>query len=442
MTAADQVQEPPEEKPIKKRLESLDAFRGMTIMAMLFVIAVVACGYERIGDGLPQKMSWFGSLPISTWYHAEMGYELWEAEQLAAGVTHEQIKQMPEHDLKNVGVTLCDLVAPFFVFIVGACVPLSRSRRGGDWWRHVGFRTIMLILAGMLYVAMIRRQITWWWGVLQAIAIAYFIAALFCKAPKKWRWPILLGVGFFNLGMTEFVPWWTNALQDIQKPFGSLVNPNGSWLKPLRAHCLPWLSISWGVMAMIGVMVGEALTTKETKKIHLTCLTVGGVFVVLGLSIHQLGFATENYSLCFNKKIVTTSYAFFTAGLAALVYLAFYWVIDVWNIRRWDWPLRVFGVNPLLAYYLQVVVRRAMEPLGLSGAGNLWRVSGIFNIVTPENTIVHNWAIFLGGGEPAQWFLDFCAKGGYHGVMWGLIWTACLWLIVLICNKKGLFWKL
>jgi predicted acyltransferase len=437
MSTVDQVQD----QPAKKRLESLDAFRGLTILGMVFVIAVAAGGYHKVGDGLPQKMSWFGSLPVSTWFHAEVAYEVWEEAQLADGLSHEQIAELPNHNLKNIGVTLCDLVAPFFVFIVGACVPLSRSRRGGDWWWHVGYRTLMLIIAGMIYISLVIKQITWWWGVLQAIGIAYFMAALFCKAPKSWRWSIVLGVGLFNLGMTEFFPWWTNALKNISGPFGTLSNPNGSWLKPLIVHCLPWLSISWGVMAMIGVQIGDALTTKDTRKIHINCLIVGGIYTILGLAIHLIGFATENYSLCFNKADVSTSYAFFCAGLAALVFLAFYWVIDVWSIRGWDWPLKVFGVNPLLAYFLMIVMRRAFETLGIAGAGAGWNTNGIFNIVTSDNTIVYNWASWFGGGESAQWFLDFCAKGGYHGVMWGLIWTACLWLIVLVCNKKGLYWK-
>ena len=44
------------------RIESIDAFRGLTIALMIFVIAVAAGGYPD----LPQRASWFGSLPVST----------------------------------------------------------------------------------------------------------------------------------------------------------------------------------------------------------------------------------------------------------------------------------------------------------------------------------------------------------------------------------------
>lgn len=427
----------------KERLESLDAFRGFTILGMVFVIAVAAGGYQWEPGQLPQQMSWFGSLPVSTWFHAEVGYDLWEAARKSEGLTDAQISALPEHNLKNIGVTFTDLIAPWFVFIVGACIPLSKERRGSDWWRHVGSRTIMLIVAGVVYMSLVLRQVSWWWGVLQAIGVAYFMAALLLKVPRQWRLPTVLGVGLFHLLMSEFVPAWTTALKSIEGPFGSLNNPGGSWLKPWIIHCLPWVSISYGVMAMIGVLVGEALVTKDREFIVKRSLFVGLLFTALGYVVHRLGFAMENYSLCFNKPDVTTSYAFFTAGLGALALLGFYHVMDVMKVRRWAWPLQVFGMNPLLAYFLMIVMRRAFETLGIAGAGAEWNTVGFFNRVSPANTTVYNWAVFLGGdGQPAPWVLDFFRKSGYHGVMWGLIWTGVLWLIVLWFNRRNLYWKL
>src|SRR5438132_4938559 len=47
-----------------QRLESLDAFRGFTIVGMIFVIMV--SGYKNLPDTFPS----FGSAPVSTWKHA------------------------------------------------------------------------------------------------------------------------------------------------------------------------------------------------------------------------------------------------------------------------------------------------------------------------------------------------------------------------------------
>jgi predicted acyltransferase len=233
--------------------------------------------------------------------------------------------------------------------------------------------------------------------------------------------------------LTKYFPFWTTAF-DSARPFGSLFNPNGDWLKPWVIHCRPWLSISYGTMAMIGVLLGDALATKNQRLIVTRGLLVALGFMSIGYAIHKIGFVTGQLSLCMSKPDVTTSYAFFTSGLGALTYIGFYYLIDVWKINLWAWPLMVFGMNPLLAYFTQILMRRAFESLG---------IIGFFNLPTADNTLVMNWAMFFGvNGQPSPEVLHFFAKGGYHGVRWGLIWTFCLWLVVLYCNKKNIYWKL
>lgn len=418
----------------KERLASLDAFRGFTILGMILVIAVAAGGYQWEEEHLPQKMSWMGSLPVSTWFHADVGGMMWVAEQREAGLSEEAIRAMPEYQIRNIGVTFTDLIAPWFVFIVGVCVPLSRARRGGAWWGHVSSRTLMLIVAGIVYISLVIQQISWWWGVLQAIGVAYFCAALTARLPSFWKWVAVFGVAILHLLMTELTVWWTGAWKGIDAPFGTLTNPNGNWLRPLTIHCLPWLSISYGIMAMIGVLVGEEVLSRDPRRIARRCLTAGLLFVVLGWIIHRIGFATENLSLAMNKPDVTASFAFFTAGLGALVFLGFYWLIDVMKIGWWAVPLAVIGMNPLLAYFLMIVQRRVLEVLGLIGA---------FNRVTEQNAFVQNWAALFGDPDsPSHAVLVFFHKGGYMGLFWGLVWTAILWMIVRWCNRRGLFWKL
>lgn len=68
---ANEVKKTEQTKVKKPRIESIDAFRGWTILVMIFVIAVAAGGYPD----LPQKMSWMGSLSISTWNHADVAWE-------------------------------------------------------------------------------------------------------------------------------------------------------------------------------------------------------------------------------------------------------------------------------------------------------------------------------------------------------------------------------
>lgn len=438
--------------PKKERLLSLDAFRGFTILGMIFVIAVAAGGYQYTDGGLPQKMSWFGSLPISTWFHADVAYTLWEQDFKAAnpGLGDEEmgalISAQPEANLKDIGVTFTDLIAPFFVFIVGAVIPLSRVGKTEDWLPLAAQRAGMLILVGVIYIALVIKQTSIWWGVLQAIGIAYFMAAATWRLSPAGRWGAIIAVGGANLLLTELWPAWTDP-QEFDRGsagFGSLSNPGGNWLSALDIHCLPWLSVSYGVMAMIGVLLGDALKTREQSAIIRQCLIVGAVFSLLGYLIHLIGFLTENYSLAFNKPIVTTSYAYFTGGLGALFFLLFYYVIDVMKISRWARPLDVFGKNPLLAYFWMILLRRILESLGLIGFFHRYE-----NTWSPDrtaeglNATIHNWAVYFGSEEsPAGWVIALFDKSGYTGMFWGLAWTFIIWLIVLWHNRRGYFWKL
>lgn len=407
-------------RPRKKRIESIDVFRGLTIFLMVFVIAVAAGGYKH----LPQAMCWFGSLEISTWNHADVAWEHFVQEKKLEGLAEHEIEDLPEAALRNVGCTITDLVAPFFVFIVGLCIPLSRSRRGADWWNHVLKRTFMLIFAGVIYISLI-LGLSWWWGVLQAIGVAYFMGVASMKLRPKWRWVAIFGILGFHMLMSEYVHWWLHFGESAE-PFMRISEPGGYWAKPFIVHCRPWVSISYGIMTMIGVLVGESIVTREKEQIVARCIYVGAIFTLIGYVIHKIGLVTGNTGLSFNKPYVTASYAMFTSGIAAFTFLLLYYIVDVWQWKKWAWPLKVFGANALLAYFMQIIMRIFFRSLGLEA----------FFAGTANETL-NNWAEMF----PAlSGFL--LEKTGYNGVLWGLIWTFCLWLIILYCNKRNIYWKL
>jgi len=409
-------------KPPRVRVESVDAFRGLTILLMVFVIAVAAEGYQP----LPQTMSWFGSLPVSTWNHAEVGWERVAEGMKNAGLTDEQIHQLPEAGLKNIGLTVTDLVAPFFVFIVGIAIPLSKARRGREWWSHVLVRTVMLILAGVLYISLI-LGLSWWWGILQAIGVAYFMGAASMKLSRTGRWVAISALLSLHVIMSHYVGWWLQ-FGDTPEPFWTISQLHGSWAKPLILHCRPWVSISYGVMTMIGVLLGEAVAGGKRTEITRVAILVGVVFTLAGLALHTAGLYTGATEFCFNKPDVTASYAMFASGVGALVFLLMYYGIDVRGWKKWAYPLKVFGANALLAYFMQIMMRIFFRALHLEPL-----------FAGQPNDMLRQWASLTTSSAWSSFLLD---KSGYNGVLWGLIWTFCLWLIVRYCNKRDLYWKL
>lgn len=406
----------------KRRVESIDAFRGLTIFLMVFVIAVAAGDYRN----LPQAGSWFGSLPVSTWNHADIGWERFVEEKQHQGMEMEAIRQLPEARLKNIGLTVTDLVAPFFVFIVGMAIPLSRGRRGAEWWGHVLSRTLMLIVAGVLYISLI-LGLSWWWGILQAIGVAYFMGAASLKLPPRWRWPAIAGVLLLHALCSAAVPWWLQ-FGESTRPFWTISRIDGDWARPLTIHCRPWASISYGAMTMIGVLLGETVAGGDRKTIIRRSLAVGLVCLGIGLSIHQAGLAAGFTGLCFNKPDVTASYALAASGIGALTFLALYAIMDIGGRSRWAYPLKEFGKNALLAYFLQIIMRLAFRAL---------QIEPLFD--GAPNDMLVRWA----GLIDAEWWKGLLLdKTGYHGVFWGFLWTGCLWSIVVWCNKRNLYWKL
>lgn len=432
---------PPIQTP-KKRVDSIDAFRGFTIFAMIFVIQVA--GYKF----LPLTFPHFNSAPVSTFKHAgEDGeseeWAFWEGSDVSKIYTKAKVTEKISNSIYNVeieyknsnvkktfksvrvvhakplnpgeeiimikknpdappefrgignGCTFTDLVAPFFVFIVGICIPLSKKGRGAGWWKHAGFRTLGLIIAGIIYISLVLKA-SYWWGILQAIGIAYFMGAAALQLPVWGRWILAVAVAFVHGFMTWHFPWWVE-LGDKGRPFLTILAPDGDPLRPLTVHCTPWGSISYGLITVVGTIIGESVVTKDPKKIIRHCLLVGLVFTIGGYVLHI-------YQAPINKDFVSPAYSVFTSGIGALTFLLFYLVMDVLGIKKWAYVFNEYGKNALLAYFMQPIVRIFISALGF--------------------------------------YEFFKGCSGWYGMYAGFLWTMLLWCVVLWCNKKEIFWKL
>ncbi len=358
------------EKKSGGRVSSIDAFRGFTVLAMIFVIQVA--GYTN----LPLTMSWFGSPPVSTFKHAAD----------AVGAT------------TGIGLTFTDLVAPFFVFIVGMVLPLSKKRRGGQWWQHAGKRTVMLIVLGVIYISLI-FGLSYWWGILQAIGVAYFMGAAAMLLPKWQRWIAVFIIAAFHLFMSMNFNWWLH-FGNPAAPFFTIDNLNGDMLRPLTIHCTPWASISYGLITIVGTILGESLLSKSHKEVIKQSLIIGGVFCAAGYVLHIYDWPY----FAMNKETVSASYSLFTSGVSALTFLLFYLIMDVGQYQKWAWAFIVFGSNALLGYFLQPIVRIFAYALGFK-----------------------------------PYLIGY---SGWSGMLAGLVWTAVLWLTLLWCNKRNIYWRI
>ena len=300
----------------QERLAALDAFRGLTVAAMILV--------NNPGE--------------------------WDA-----------VYRPLQHAAWN-GWTPTDLIFPFFLFITGVTTYISlKSPSDERRWPRVLKRTALIFALGLFLngfplfdLSTLRIP-----GVLQRIALCYAgAAALTLVARTRTRVIVfgLIGVGY------------AMAMQSIPMP-GSpagIVGPGQNLAAWIDERLLPGhlLHDGWdpeGILttlpalatALCGVFAGEWLCSLRSRQQQAVGLAAAGlVGLALGLALNPV---------CpINKTIWSSSFVLFSGG-AALAGLALcLWLIDVHGWRRWSTPFVAYGRNPIVAYVLSTLVAKQL----------------------------------------------------------------------------------
>ena len=118
-----------------------------------------------------------------------------------AGIRESPAAETIQNQLKHVqwqGFHFEDLIFPLFLFIMGAVLPFSISRRRERGqslpilYLHIIKRSFLLILLGLIYNNLLNFEFSEmrWPGVLQRIGLCYFFAALIVLH-TKWRTQVI-----------------------------------------------------------------------------------------------------------------------------------------------------------------------------------------------------------------------------------------------------------
>jgi predicted acyltransferase len=267
------------------------------------------------------------------------------------------------------GWTPTDLIFPFFLFIVGVAITLSRKagRPGAIVMRSAKLIGLGLFLNGFPWFNLGTIRIP---GVLQRIGLCYLAAAF------AWRWAassrdgdrlggavarvaalaVLLLVGYWLILLA--VPGATGERYDLTPSgnVGAVIDRavmQGHLWKPTwdpegLLSTIPAIGTT-----LLGLIAGLWMGTNRTMSAKAAGLAVGGaVAVALGLAWGAV--------FPINKPIWTSSYAVFAAGAGALLLAACYWVIDARRISRWAHPLVVLGMNAIALFVLSGLIARTL----------------------------------------------------------------------------------
>ena len=328
------------------------------------------------------------------------------------------------------GWTPTDLVFPFFLFIVGVAMAFafnSRLKRGESKLKllgHVLWRGVALFALGMFINGFPNQYhlATWRvYGVLQRIAICYVISAILALW-TDWRTWILAAfaclLSYWILMRFVPVPGFGVPTHDIP-----LLDPDrnlGAWLdrKLLAGHLYEVTRDPEGVLStipaiatsLLGLLTGEWLRSARPAKNKALGMAVFGLAGIVAGKILDLGFPI-------NKKLWTSSYVIFTAGMALLSLSLCYWVVDMKRWRGpWTKPFLVFGMNAIAAYVLSETLSAWLD-----------------NVHVGET----NWQeiIYQRGFVPL-------ASPANASLLYALAFVLTCWFVMWLLYRKGIFLKI
>ncbi|KAK6147081.1 hypothetical protein DH2020_017993 [Rehmannia glutinosa] len=402
IATSDQPEEQPLIKQKTKRVATLDAFRGLTIVLMVLV--------DDAGGAYPR-------IDHSPW--------------------------------NGCSCTLADFVMPFFLFIVGVAIALALKRVPNVKFaiRKIILRTLKLLFWGILLqggyshapddlsYGVDLKQIRWIGGF---VAFVVYMVTTFSLYVPDWSFVVYhhdkperftvkcgmrghLGPACNAVGYVDRQVWGINHLYNqpvwTRLKACTFSSPGSG---PFRKDAPTWCrapfepegllsSISAIISGTIGIHYGHVLIHFKGHAERLKqWLSMAVVLLIVALILHF----TDGIPI--NKQLYSFSYVCFTAGAAG--------IIDVWGMRTPFLFLEWIGMNAMLVF--------VMAAQGIFAAFiNGWYFKN------PDNNLV-NWI-------QQHVFNDVWKSERVGTLLYVIFAEITFWAVVSgILHKLGIYWKL
>jgi predicted acyltransferase len=331
-----------------KRLLSLDAFRGFTIAAMILV------NFPGNGDHV------FSPLQHTHWN----------------------------------GISFTDLIAPFFLFIVGVSIAFAYTKRleAGipvkSMYGKLFTRAMKIFAVGMfLNLLGILDDFSFaelrWTGTLHRIAIVFLVCGLlFLKS--GWKTQAIIGavilIGYWLamtliIGAVILIGYWL-AMTLIPTP-----GYNRAMLEP-GINLAAWVDSKWmpgamwqgtwdpeGILStfpsivtgITGMLAGVLLLSKRSQELKVMSLfTIGFVTAIVGV--------IWSWAFPLNENLWTSSFVLFTSGLASMTLAGSIFLIDILQFRKIANFGIIYGSNAITIYVLADIFALVFYGLQIGGA--------------------------------------------------------------------------
>ena len=327
--------------PVQRRLESLDALRGLDLFFLVafgpFVSSLIRAADAPCLEGL----------------HHQLSHVSWE------------------------GFVAWDLIMPLFLFMSGITIPFaySRFKQAGDrkpLVRRLVKRVLLLWVLGMIVqgnlLGLDPDHIYLYTNTLQTIAVGYLFSALFflfttirtqiisAVVLLLLYWAAMEWVTIDGLGGGDYTQE-GNLAEGIDRMlmgrFRDSAEMVGGTVVFAKGYYYTWIlsSLNFIVTVISGMFAGyiaKSKTLAEKNKV-LLYFGIGAASVVAGW--------LWGLWLPVIKTIWTSSMVLVSSGYCFLLMGAFYYWIDYKNHRKHLTWLKVYGMNSITAYMLGEAVR-------------------------------------------------------------------------------------
>jgi predicted acyltransferase len=360
------------------------------------------------------------------------------------------------------GWTFTDLIFPFFIWIVGVAIPLSTARRleQGQSRRqlllHALRHSVIIFALGFflnscLYFidgSLFRDGFSAWFhnyattvrvpGVLQRIGICYFIATMIylgtgIRGQIIWiagllagYWVLMIIGPLFGCGTGgleqhgNFAEYIDNLVLNgkiigvhVWKG-GKTWDPEGIFSTvPAIATCL------------FGIMTGHLIRSKQTPETKTAWLFVGGNLLLFA------GVVMDVW-LPINKKLWTSSYSVFMAGMAMNCFAVCYWLVDVQGWRKWAKPFAIYGMNAIAVFMMAGLLGRILPTIKVASAAG--KKIGL------QSYLYDNLFAPFACADTAPFF-GFLASPKNVSLMWALMYVTGLYLVAYAMYRRKWFLK-
>jgi predicted acyltransferase len=313
------------------RLTSLDVFRGATIAFMVLV--------NTAGDG----HNVYGPLRHAEWN----------------------------------GWTPTDVVFPSFLWIVGVAMTLSLGKRlsAGISRGHLmlqAFRRAAILYALGFFIYLFPHfdfSTARVLGVLQRIAICYAICAvIFLTTGLRGQiaWIVGLLGSYWLIMAFAPVPGYGAGHLDVERNFAHYVDriwlgahnyaATKTWDPEGIVSTLPAIATT-----LFGIMAGRLLRLKRDLAERCVWLFLAGNLLIMAGLIC-------NVWLPINKKLWTSSFSLFMAGLDFVIFAAVLWWVDGQGHKRFTRPFVILGMNAIAIYMASELIDEVLGATGLRGS--------------------------------------------------------------------------